>query len=576
MDRYADFKEVTEVSRNLTLLYVEDDETARTFLKRRLESIFGAVWEASNGEEGLERFLQGGIDLIITDNIMPSMNGIEMIREIRRSDTKVPIIITTAFIDTDYLVEAINLGVTQFVSKPVFMEHLLATIKVAIQRVILENLAQKAKEQEIELLQFRDRYHSSQQEVARHKERNMIKNDYYLQAISAPDTRGDIWMLDILYHPLEILSGDSYSVRKIGDHKALLFIIDGMGKGLSASITTTLSIAFVNFLIDSALQRGQEVLLEGIIADYMHFIQKELLDEEVISAGFYLFDFLSGKLCYITFGMPSILAVTHEGVAQRIRSSLPPLMKHSTPPKSKELLLASLRKILLYSDGLNEANMDGNRIYGEVLECELVQKRFLSEMKRDFMQRVKSPDDDITVFWVRCAPRNSTFTHHYEISSSLGEVHRLSDEIERKLEEFTREDTEASTRFMTAFNEMIMNAYEHGSLGIERLTKDRLIQEGTYDEYLKTRGNNPRKIAVETSCFIEGDAKILACEIRDEGGGFDLQEHLQELRINGDTLTSGRGIRLTKRLVDHLYFKEGGCVSCFMIVVQGGADRGSD
>lgn len=566
MDSRTELKEIAEVAKRLTLLYVEDDIPTRRFLKRRLEEIFGVVAEAANGEEGLKRFLQGGIDLVISDNIMPFMDGIEMIREIRRVDTRLPIILTTAFIDTDYLMEAINLGVTQFVAKPISMDLLHNAIQMAIQRVVLDNLTRKAKEQEIELLRFQDRYHSLQQESARRKERNLIKNDHYLQTIQGKE--GEEWVLDALHRSLEILSGDSYSVRGLDEGRALLFIVDGMGKGLSASVTTTLSIAFLNYLIDERIAQGARVELGSLVGDYLRFIQKELLEEEIISAGFYDFDFKRERLSYITFGMPSMLWVNSQGECERIKSSSPPLMKYSLPPLPQEICIQDLEKILLYSDGLNEALLDEETIYGEILEEELLWNRFLSEMNRRFRSRVKDVDDDITAFWVRRVPQNPSASRSYEIKSSLLEVHRLSDTIEEGLESFGIFDLEASTRFMTALTEMLMNAYEHGSLGVERLTKDQLIQEGSYDEYLAKESKPHRRIRVRLRRYEEGEATLLTCEVEDEGRGFDTQTLLQNLRNEPETLTSGRGIRLTKGLVDHLCFKKGGRVSQFTVVAR--------
>lgn len=560
-----ELKEVTEVAKKLTLLYVEDDVMARGLLKRRLDMIFGVVREASNGEEGLERFHQGGIDIIISDNVMPIMNGIDMIREIRKSDQKVPIIITTAFIDTDYLMEAINLGVTQFVAKPVSVQHLLNAIKIAIQRVVLENLTQKSKEQEIELLRFHDRYHSSQQEVARRKERNLIKNDYYLQSIK--DKNGEEWIFDILYRPLEILSGDSYSARMIGDGRVVLFVIDGMGKGLSASIATTLSIAFLNHLVDEVLKSGS-FCIEKLVADYMQFIQKELLEEEVISVGFYDFDFIQGNLNYITLGMPSMLIVDSSHSIMRIKSSAPPLMKYSPAPKARTLSIDTIEKVLLYSDGLNEATIDETHLYGEILSEHFLQCRFLSELDAKFKKCVESADDDITVFWVRKIPKNPSDSREFEITTSLDEVHKLSDMIEGEVESFGIDDVNATTRFATAFTEMLMNAYEHGNLGIKRLDKDRLIQDGKYDEYLATHGTSEQKIHVCLKRYEEHGANLLSCEILDEGAGFDMQGHLQSIQNEPETLTSGRGIRLTKRLVDQLCFKNGGRMSQFIVVAS--------
>ena len=86
-----------------SILYVEDnvdiaDEIA-FFLKEKVETL----WIAYDGEEGLALYEKYKPDLIITDIQMPKMNGIEMIKKIRTTDSYVPIIITTAFNESEYL-----------------------------------------------------------------------------------------------------------------------------------------------------------------------------------------------------------------------------------------------------------------------------------------------------------------------------------------------------------------------------------------------------------------------------------------------------------------------------------------
>jgi len=106
---------------DLSLLYVEDDETIRSgvecFLKRRFEQ----VWLAKNGSEGFDLYQQTSPDIVITDIRMPVMDGIAMARNILAEDHDARIIITTAYNDADYLLESLNLGVSRYVLKPI--EH---------------------------------------------------------------------------------------------------------------------------------------------------------------------------------------------------------------------------------------------------------------------------------------------------------------------------------------------------------------------------------------------------------------------------------------------------------------------
>jgi len=113
--------------KNIKILYAEDESSLREITLNILKGFTKAQFVATNGLEGLELFKkhQEDIDLIITDVNMPQMNGLEMIKEIKRINPNIPIIVATAFSNTEYLLDAIDIGVDKYVLKPVDMKKLL-------------------------------------------------------------------------------------------------------------------------------------------------------------------------------------------------------------------------------------------------------------------------------------------------------------------------------------------------------------------------------------------------------------------------------------------------------------------
>ncbi|MDD2886977.1 MAG: response regulator [Aliarcobacter sp.] len=113
--------------KRLTLLYVEDDDVIRVELSQLLSNFFSTVHVARNGKEGLRTYLenQDDIDLILTDINMPELNGIEMIKKVRDFDTKIPVILATAYSDNEFLAEAIKLRVQEYIVKPIDVRYLL-------------------------------------------------------------------------------------------------------------------------------------------------------------------------------------------------------------------------------------------------------------------------------------------------------------------------------------------------------------------------------------------------------------------------------------------------------------------
>ncbi len=98
-----------------TLLYIEDDAATREELAFFLGGLVSELFLATNGEEGYELFCSKRPDIIITDIQMPILNGIEMIQKIRQIDSETPILITSAYNETDYLLNAINIGVDRYI-----------------------------------------------------------------------------------------------------------------------------------------------------------------------------------------------------------------------------------------------------------------------------------------------------------------------------------------------------------------------------------------------------------------------------------------------------------------------------
>ncbi|KWT82511.1 GGDEF domain-containing response regulator [Candidatus Magnetominusculus xianensis] len=114
------------------VLYVEDEDVIRDsiarFLKRRIKNLL----LASNGREGLEIYKNENPDIVVTDIMMPQMNGIDMSAAIKSINDDTPIIITSAFNDEDYFLKSIDIGVIKYIKKPVNNNDLLnALVKVA-------------------------------------------------------------------------------------------------------------------------------------------------------------------------------------------------------------------------------------------------------------------------------------------------------------------------------------------------------------------------------------------------------------------------------------------------------------
>lgn len=116
-----------------SILYIEDDVITREQFSRFLTSQCKILYTASNGEEGLELFKQHEPDIIITDIEMPKLDGLKMAKEIRKLSLSTQIIIISAYKKSEYLLEAVNLQLTQYLIKPLSLRKITDALKLSSQ-----------------------------------------------------------------------------------------------------------------------------------------------------------------------------------------------------------------------------------------------------------------------------------------------------------------------------------------------------------------------------------------------------------------------------------------------------------
>lgn len=121
-----------EALKSLSVLYVEDDPYTLKAVNGILNNHVGKLYTANNGQEGLLAFVKYQPDVIITDILMPKMDGLQMCKSIRSIRHDIPLIITTCMDDARFLQQALELGVCSYVTKPIFPKMLFkALTKIA-------------------------------------------------------------------------------------------------------------------------------------------------------------------------------------------------------------------------------------------------------------------------------------------------------------------------------------------------------------------------------------------------------------------------------------------------------------
>jgi DNA-binding response OmpR family regulator len=114
------------------ILVVDDEAGIRELLSKTLALADYDVEAAGDGRAAIERLRAGSYDLLVTDLKMPGMDGLSLIREARRLAPELPIIIITAFSTESSAIEAINLGVAGYLTKPFRIAKILSTAAKAL------------------------------------------------------------------------------------------------------------------------------------------------------------------------------------------------------------------------------------------------------------------------------------------------------------------------------------------------------------------------------------------------------------------------------------------------------------
>ncbi len=110
--------------KNLTVLYVEDDDEVRENIANSLAYFVKHIESASNGDEAYELYEKISPDIIITDIDMPGMNGLELAAKVREHDSFIPIVVITAYTTEEFLLDAVSLHLERYIVKPVSLAKL--------------------------------------------------------------------------------------------------------------------------------------------------------------------------------------------------------------------------------------------------------------------------------------------------------------------------------------------------------------------------------------------------------------------------------------------------------------------
>ena len=165
------------------ILVVEDDKNLRKLITTYLQRNKYNTYEATNGEEALNVLDQSYIDLIVSDIMMPKMDGYELIKSLREAKYDVPILIITAKSEIEDKIEGFLLGADDYMVKPIDIEEMLLRVQVLLRR------SKSASEKKIQIGDLLLNYNQLSV-IKKDKVYNLAQKEFYLlyKLLSTPNT----------------------------------------------------------------------------------------------------------------------------------------------------------------------------------------------------------------------------------------------------------------------------------------------------------------------------------------------------------------------------------------------------
>src|SRR5438477_11005329 len=210
-----------------TVLVVDDEELNREGLARRLERHEYAVTSARSGREAIDLLGERKFDLVLLDIMMPGMNGLEVLKSLRRVDSliELPIIMVTAKGESEDIVEAFELGANDYVTKPLDFPVVLARIRT---QLALRRAVAQVKELEAKLDAHNQELRAAAAELAAANDRHArdLETAARVQRAFLPALPAEIpgagfaWA----FEPCGQLAGDYLNVFRLGDRHAGLCV----------------------------------------------------------------------------------------------------------------------------------------------------------------------------------------------------------------------------------------------------------------------------------------------------------------------------------------------------------------
>ena len=526
---------------DLNIVIVDDSKASCTILNTMLiQSGFKNIkifQEPLDYIMYLKTIEEDDIDIIFIDYEMPVMNGLRVLHYTKFKYPNIVAVMMTSNDDLKIKEKAIKFNVNEFLQKGIDFPEFKARVNI-LSNLRLYYYQSKEYHKQLEtILQYKDQ----QEHLAVQKQLKIIEdkvsNHYYNK-----------WLATSFFKPHDILSGDSYSTIKITDSHFFISIVDGMGKGVSASLSSVLTVSFMNYSISKSLEFN-DFNFDRVVKDTFYYAREIMLDDEALSFAMMEIDLETETIRYLNMGLPPFYLIK-ENKIEKIRPNNPPLLQKTDNYQIDEF--QGFDSFLVASDGLFESTCDEDG-YPYFVRFKQNFKNFylLNDILNDFKKNVSEYDDDTTIFYLKKDTDKYKNIYTKEILLKKEVITKFVDNLEFEL--IDKLDIKVVNRVVFVLNELLLNCLEHTVLKISE-NKHEIIQKNEKIEY-----NDNKKFA---HLSLYESERYVIVYLDDKGMGFEVNDILKTEWFNK---YHGRGIKTLKKIADGLFYnKKGNTVKLYL------------
>jgi sigma-B regulation protein RsbU (phosphoserine phosphatase) len=353
-----------------SILLVDDEELNSEGLARRLRRAGYEVTIARSGQAAIELLVDHQFDLTLLDVMMPGMSGLEVLKFLRRIDSLIdlPIIMVTARGESEEIVEALELGANDYVTKPLDFPVVLARIRtqLALRRAVsqVSKLEHKLNARNKELEETTTKLAAANERLKRDLEMAARIQQAFLPTVP-PELPGACFAWS--FTPCGHLAGDFFNVFRLDDRHLGLCVLDVSGHGIAAaflSVTASHLLARVASPLSapgpSAPSSGSVLVPPSEVAGQLSKHFSGTVVEQPFTLLYGILGLDTGEFRFVSAGHPGLVHLPRDGPSAQLEVIGVPIGVGNCNYEEQTVNLGLGDRLVLYTDGVTDTrNADG-------------------------------------------------------------------------------------------------------------------------------------------------------------------------------------------------------------------------